>query len=205
MQSCGPPGIEFETNAVKLNSWRATALQSLAPTLIKHLIQLIKSFRLNWKLHGLCVGAGLHLNSAGLRPSRNWVWHPCSNVNQCSNSTLMWFNKKLGKMKKSTYPWLQQQPAPCCIFPAIEYSVPRHSQDPNKENTFIHCRPQIIFLCILFNGLQYFCFQRSIFKADPILNRNTSLQHENDLLVLLLFETCLTFFCGTKKRRCLAC
>ncbi len=31
---------------VKLSSWRATALQSLAPTLIKHLIQLIKSFRL---------------------------------------------------------------------------------------------------------------------------------------------------------------
>ncbi len=42
--------------------------QSLAPNLIKHLFQLIRSFRLIWKLHGLCVGAGLELNSAGLRP-----------------------------------------------------------------------------------------------------------------------------------------
>ncbi len=40
--------------------------------------ELIKSFRLNWKLHSLCVvGAGLVQNSAGLQPSRNWVWHPC--------------------------------------------------------------------------------------------------------------------------------
>lgn len=107
-------------------------------------------------------------------------------------------------MKKSSYPWLQQQPAPCCIFPAIEYFVPHHSQDPNKENTVTHCRPKIIFLCILFNGLQYFCFQRSTFKADPSLNWNTSLKRENDLLGLLLFKTCLTFFCGTKRKEMLS-
>ncbi len=31
---------------LKLNSWRATALHSFAPTLIKHLIQLIKVFKI---------------------------------------------------------------------------------------------------------------------------------------------------------------
>ncbi len=34
------------------------------------------SFSLIWKLHSMCVGAGLEQNSAGLRPSRNWVWCP---------------------------------------------------------------------------------------------------------------------------------
>ncbi len=28
----------------------------------------------------VCVGAGLKLNSAGLRPSRDWVWHPVLNM-----------------------------------------------------------------------------------------------------------------------------
>ncbi len=35
--------------------------------------------RLIWKLLGMCVGAGLEHNSAGRRPSSNWVWHPCPN------------------------------------------------------------------------------------------------------------------------------
>ncbi len=42
-------------------------LQSLDATLIKHLFQLIKSFKLIWKLHGTCVRAELEQNSAGLR------------------------------------------------------------------------------------------------------------------------------------------
>ncbi len=37
--------------------------------------RLPRSFRLIWKRHGLCVGARLEQNSAGLWPSRNWVWH----------------------------------------------------------------------------------------------------------------------------------
>ncbi len=49
----------------------ALAQQSLDATLIKHLIQQIKSSRLTWKLDGLCVGAVLEQNSAGLWPSRN--------------------------------------------------------------------------------------------------------------------------------------
>lgn len=44
----------------------------------KHLIQLIMSFRLIWKQHGLCVGAGLKKKKKSLRLSRIWVWHPCS-------------------------------------------------------------------------------------------------------------------------------
>ncbi len=132
-----------------------------------HLIQIIKVFRVTRNFQAGVIWSWLELNCAALWPSRKCL-HPCSNVNQGSNSTLMWFNKTFGKMKKSSYPWLLKQPAPCCIFPAIEYFVPHHSQDPNKENTFIHCRPKITFLCILFNGLQYFCFQISTFKADPV-------------------------------------
>jgi len=35
------------------------------------------SIRLNGTLHSMCAEAGLKQNSAGLRPSRSWVWHPC--------------------------------------------------------------------------------------------------------------------------------
>ncbi len=41
------------------------------------------------KLHGLCVGAGLEQNSDGLRPSRNWVWHPWP---RCSANFVFWMN-----------------------------------------------------------------------------------------------------------------
>ncbi len=49
----------------------STALHSLDSTLIT----VLQAY---FKLHGLCVGAVLELISAGLRPSRNRVWHPCS-------------------------------------------------------------------------------------------------------------------------------
>ncbi len=58
----------FRGRGVKLSSWRATALHSLDATLIKHLIQLIKSLRLIWKLHDMWVGAGLELTLQGCGP-----------------------------------------------------------------------------------------------------------------------------------------
>ncbi len=58
MQGYGPPGTWLGTTGLKQD----IALDSLDATLIKHLIQLIKSLRLIWNLHGM------------------WVWHPCFNV-----------------------------------------------------------------------------------------------------------------------------
>ncbi len=49
------------------------------------LVYLLGSFRLIWKLNVVCVGAGLEQNSAGLRPSRNWVWHPWHRLTSYAN------------------------------------------------------------------------------------------------------------------------
>lgn len=56
-----------------------------------------------------------------------------------------------------------------------------------------------LYFCVYFDESKYFCFQRSIFKAEPILNGNTLVKHKNIYSPFCYLQTCLTFFCETKK------
>ncbi len=71
------PIFTSERLCLKLNSWRAAALQSLAQTSSNS--HLLGSFLWSWRPWlALCVWLGLEQICAELWPSRNWVWDQCS-------------------------------------------------------------------------------------------------------------------------------
>ncbi len=71
----------IETRGHQVRSWRAGVLQSLAPTLITHLKQLIKVLLGILETSRQVCWGKLELNSAGLRPSRIKFDDPCYRQN----------------------------------------------------------------------------------------------------------------------------